>query len=164
MTTLQERMAEVFPHPTVRGLQAEIAKLCDVKPASVSAWFKNPEKVASISRTNAEKLCTHFKLKVSPAWLAEGLLPKFKSASAGEGETVPSGAPAVVTTAPSPAEPTLGQTLAQLGQELERASPQTRAAVADLLSRYAQNPAQGQSLAQAIEMLVRSDTDKKADV
>lgn len=86
MTTLQERMAEVFPPPAARGLQAEIAKLCDVKPASVSAWFKNPEKVASISRTNAEKLCTHFKLKVSPAWLAEGLLPKFKSASAGEGE------------------------------------------------------------------------------
>lgn len=76
MTTLQERMAEVFPPPTVRGLQAEIAKLCDVKPASVSAWFKNPEKVASISRTNAEKLCSHFKLKVSPAWLAEGLPPK----------------------------------------------------------------------------------------
>lgn len=63
-----------------------------------------------------------------------------------------------------PAEMSLGQTLARLGQELGRASPQTRAAVADLLSRYAQNPAQGQSLAQAIEMLVRSDTDKKADV
>lgn len=62
-----------------------------------------------------------------------------------------------------PAEISLGQTLARLGQALERAQPQTRAAVADLLSRYAQDPAQGKSLAQAIEMLVQSDIDKKAD-
>ncbi len=88
MTTLQERMAEVFPHPIERGRQAEIAKLCDVKPASVSAWFKNPEKVTTISRTNAEKLCDHFKLKVNPAWLAEGLAPKF---STGEGQMLTRG-------------------------------------------------------------------------
>ena len=62
-----------------------------------------------------------------------------------------------------PAETSLGQTLARLGQALERAKPQTRAAVADLLSRYAQDPVQGKSLAQAIEMLVQSDIEKKAD-
>lgn len=63
----------------------------------------------------------------------------------------------------SSTEISLGKTLARLGQALERAKPQTRAAVADLLSRYAQDPAQGKSLAQAIEMLVQSDIDKKAD-
>lgn len=86
----------------------------------------------------------------------------------GEGEMLQRTTPdqAVPTTPSVSAASTkmsLGQTLARLGQELGRASPQTRAAVADLLSRYAQNPAQGQSLAQAIEMLVQSDTEKKAD-
>lgn len=76
MLTLQDRLNEVFPQPQPRGLQSEIALLCKVKPASVSAWFKLPDKVSSISRSNAETLCSHFNLKVSPAWLAEGVSPK----------------------------------------------------------------------------------------
>lgn len=78
MLTLQDRMTEVFPPPQPRGLQSEIASLCEVKPASVSAWFNLPEKVSSISRTNAEKLCNRFNLKVSPAWLAEGVGNKYQ--------------------------------------------------------------------------------------
>jgi len=76
MTTLQNRLAEVFPEPRHRGLKAEIAEVCGVKPASVSNWFGNPEKVATISRENAEKLIAHYKLKVAAAWLAEGKPPK----------------------------------------------------------------------------------------
>ena len=76
MTTLQERLLEVFPEPHERGLKAQIADVCKVAPASVSNWFGNPEKVATISRENAEKLISHYGLKVSPAWLAEGKPPK----------------------------------------------------------------------------------------
>jgi len=76
MSTLQERLSEVFPQPLARGIQAEIASLCKVKPASVSAWFNLPEKVSSISRSNAEALCRRFDLNVSAAWLAEGAGPK----------------------------------------------------------------------------------------
>lgn len=79
MKTLQERMAEVFPEPREWGLQARIAALCDTRAPSVSAWFNQPDKVTSISRANAETLCAHFGLRVSPAWLAEGLPPKMAS-------------------------------------------------------------------------------------
>lgn len=94
-------------------------------------------------------------LGVSPDWLAtgEGSMLHTSASDPGSASLAP----------PAPAEISLGQTLARLGQALERAQPQTRAAVADLLSRYAQDPAQGKSLAQAIEMLVQSDIDKKAD-
>lgn len=76
MTTLQKRLAELFPEPQPRGLKAEIAALCAVKASSVSNWFGNPEKVSTISRENAEKLIAHYQLDVLPAWLAEGKLPK----------------------------------------------------------------------------------------
>ncbi|GKT20051.1 helix-turn-helix transcriptional regulator [Acidovorax sp. SUPP2522] len=76
MTTLQSRLAEMFPDPKPRGLQAQIQRLCGVSAASVSNWFSNPEKVTTISRENAEKLVAEFRLSVSPAWLAEGKLPK----------------------------------------------------------------------------------------
>ena len=76
MSTLQERLLEVFPEPHERGLKARIAHVCKVAPASVSNWFGNPEKVTTISRENAEKLIATFELQVSPAWLAEGKLPK----------------------------------------------------------------------------------------
>lgn len=88
MNTLQSRLAELFPEPQARGLKAEIATLCGVKASSVSNWFGNPEKVATISRENAEKLIAHFGLKVAPAWLAEGKLPKHA------GDVVPAPAPA----------------------------------------------------------------------
>lgn len=80
MTTLQQRLMEVFPEPRQRGLKSEIAALCQVSAASVSNWFGNPEKVSTISRDNAEKLISRFGLDVSPAWLAEGKLPKKASA------------------------------------------------------------------------------------
>lgn len=76
MTTLQKRLAELFPEPQQRGLKAEIAALCAVKASSVSNWFGNPEKVSTISRENAEKLIARYQLDVLPAWLAEGKLPK----------------------------------------------------------------------------------------
>lgn len=50
-------------------------------PASVSNWFNNSEKVGTISRVNAEKICARYDLKVSPAWIAEGTLPKFSEAN-----------------------------------------------------------------------------------
>lgn len=76
MTTIQERLNEVFPPPIARGVMAAIAKECEVSRPTVSAWFNNAEKVATISRTNAEKICAKFGLTVSPAWLAEGIGPK----------------------------------------------------------------------------------------
>lgn len=81
MTTLQDRMAEAFKHLRVRGLYTDIARLCGVSVPSVTNWFSNPEKVSTISRANAEKLCTHYKLDVSPAWLAEGVLPKYAASN-----------------------------------------------------------------------------------
>ncbi|MDZ7863362.1 S24 family peptidase [Acidovorax sp.] len=77
MTTLQNRLAEMFPEPHPRGFKTGVASLCGVTPASVSNWFGNPEKVATISRENAEKLVSNYRLAVSPAWLAEGKGPKY---------------------------------------------------------------------------------------
>ncbi len=96
-------------------------------------------------------------LSISHDWLADGEGEMLQNTTSNQ--TVPT----TPNVSAASTEMSLGQTLARLGQELGRASPQTRAAVADLLSRYAQNPAQGQSLAQAIEMLVQSDTEKTAD-
>lgn len=76
MNRIQDRLQEVFPQPLERGVMANIAKKCDVSRPTVSAWFNNPEKVASISRTHAEIICAEYQLKVSPAWLAEGIGPK----------------------------------------------------------------------------------------
>ena len=90
MNTLQERLQEVFPPPMARGVMAEIARLCEVSRPTVSAWFANPEKVQTISRSNAEKICKNFSLLVSPAWLAENLGPKYLSeAAANSPATVP---------------------------------------------------------------------------
>lgn len=81
MTTLQDRFAQIFPAPRRRGLVTEIANLCGVNKASVSQWFNQPDKVSTINRTNAERICAHFRLDVSPTWLAEGTLPKTASLS-----------------------------------------------------------------------------------
>ncbi|CAN7704818.1 hypothetical protein LJR066_005726 [Acidovorax sp. LjRoot66] len=100
MTTLQSRLAEVFPEPQERGFKTQVANLCGVTPASVSNWFGNAEKVQTISRENAERLCGHYMLKVSPAWLAEGREPKFapEPPHPVEGKRSPrdSGAPTVI--------------------------------------------------------------------
>lgn len=73
MKNIQERLSEIFPPPLERGFMARIAEACDVSRPTVSAWFNNPEKVISISRTNAEKICAAFAPHISPAWLAEGI-------------------------------------------------------------------------------------------
>lgn len=88
MSTLQSRLGECFPLPRARGLNTEIAKLCGVAGPSVTNWFNNPEKVSTISRSNAEKLCARYKLDVSPAWLAEGLLPKYAASNVSPGPDV----------------------------------------------------------------------------
>ena len=72
MSTIQERLASVFPLPRRRGLQAEIGRLCSVSGATVTAWFTMPEKVTGISRSHAELICREFDLDISPLWLAEG--------------------------------------------------------------------------------------------
>lgn len=77
LPSLQNRLAEVFPSPHARGLMARIAELCEVSRPTVSAWFNNPEKVATMSRQNAEKICAKFHPDISPAWLAEGLGNKY---------------------------------------------------------------------------------------
>lgn len=73
MKTIQERLNEIFPPPLERGFMARIAEVCDVSRPTVSAWFNTPEKVVTISRTNAEKICAAFAKDISPAWLAEGI-------------------------------------------------------------------------------------------
>ncbi len=84
---------------------------------------------------------------VSAHWLATG-----------EGDMLPAkwGSGTLETTEPA-ARAELGTTLSNLGEALMRASPQTRAAVADLLGRYAQDPASSQSLLPAIQMLIEAD-------
>lgn len=77
MSTLQTRLNEVLPPPLARGTMAKIAKLCEVSRPTVSAWFNNPEKVTSISRTSAEKICAVYAPGISPAWLAEGRGTKY---------------------------------------------------------------------------------------
>lgn len=73
---LQQRMAVAFPPPHRRGLYADIARLCEVSAPTVTAWFNKPEKVGTIERANAEKLCAAFSLEIAPEWLAEGTGPQ----------------------------------------------------------------------------------------
>lgn len=91
MKTLQERMALAFPLPHKWGLFAEIARLCGVSSPTVTAWFNKPEKVATLERANAEKLCQAYGLKYSPRWLAEGEGPMLVAAAAHEESNVSEG-------------------------------------------------------------------------
>ncbi|SCC93122.1 hypothetical protein THIX_30350 [Thiomonas sp. X19] len=52
---------------------------------------------------------------------------------------------------------TLAALMDELGDRLQHATPSTRKAVADLLSTYALNPAEGRNIAQAIVMLIEND-------
>lgn len=138
MLTLQDRMNEVFPQPQHRGLQAKIASLCKVRPASVSAWFNLPEKVSSISRANAETLCSHFDLKVTAAWLAEGVGDKYSTTT-----QKPVDGPVYLTGVQPPASAEnagLTHTLNSLADQLAQLEPATRAAAGGLLSALAQQP------------------------
>lgn len=76
METLQDRLREVVPDPELRGIQADIARLCSVSAPTVSNWFHRPEKVSTISRNHAELICDRYNPEISPAWLADGTLPK----------------------------------------------------------------------------------------
>ena len=73
--TLQERLRVLFPEED-RGRQAEIARLCGVKPASVSAWFKNEAKTKTLNLRYAQIICARFAPHISPYWLSDGTLPK----------------------------------------------------------------------------------------
>lgn len=75
MPPLQKRLLLLFPPPHRRGLQADIARLCGVSAPTVNAWFNKPEKVSTIDRANAEKICGAYAAGVSPSWLAEGVGP-----------------------------------------------------------------------------------------
>lgn len=93
MTTLQERMAFVFADrmqggKPERGLQAEIVELCKVSRPTVSAWFNNEEKVATMDRTYADKICARYRPDVSPAWLADDLPPKMLQGAVSARENV----------------------------------------------------------------------------
>lgn len=88
---LQERLASVFPDPLPRGLMAEIAEVCSVSRPTVSNWFNNPEKVATISRKHAELLNGHFHLGVSIPWLAEGEGKRVDSTRPSTGPLPPAG-------------------------------------------------------------------------
>lgn len=78
---LQQRMTVAFPPPHRRGLYADIARLCEVSAPTVTAWFNKPEKVGTIERANAEKLCAAYGLELSPEWLAEGTGPQISHAA-----------------------------------------------------------------------------------
>ena len=101
MSQIQDRLAEIFPKPHKRGLQADIARACGVRPPSVSAWFNDREKVQSIERKYAEAICAEYHLDVEPAWLAEGKLPKHKKAQHANG----AGEPSNVRDGPKPRRP-----------------------------------------------------------
>ncbi len=85
METLQDRLKECFGYPLKHGLKQEISRLCGVSAPSVTNWFGNPEKVSTISRRNAEIICNHYKLEVSPIWLAEGTAPKYANSNISAG-------------------------------------------------------------------------------
>lgn len=78
MMTLQDRLHEVFPSAD-RGLQAELARLCKVQPASVNAWFNNGAKAKRLNLRYAQMICAHYAPNISPDWLSDGTLPKLVS-------------------------------------------------------------------------------------
>lgn len=63
-------------------------------------------------------------------------------------------APVTLQTSSDP--PTVAATLQRLGDLLQEADPKTRDMVAQLLMRYAQDPADGARIAQAIELLLQA--------
>lgn len=78
MSTLQERLGEVFPAATrKRGLQADLHRLTGKARPSIANWFNRPERVNSIERSVAEVICAEYFPEISPTWLAEGVGPKY---------------------------------------------------------------------------------------
>lgn len=78
--TLQERMGDVFPDED-RGLYAQIARSCGVKPSSVHAWFKNEAKTKQLNLRYARIICTQFAPHINPDWLSDGTPPRLAQRS-----------------------------------------------------------------------------------
>lgn len=125
---------------------AEVAKVTQGTIANIESGLRrNPRELIAIARA----------VRLEPLWLKEGTGPRESAnVQTTEGSGV-AGAPNTDET--SAPKPTVASTLNNLGELLQQASPKTRAAVADLLGRYAQDPATGRSLAQAIEVLIKAD-------
>ncbi len=113
----------------------EMAAYCEVTPGAVSNWFSTG-RISKVKLARAAIL-----LKTDLAELISG----DENASKAE----------------APQAPTLAATLERLGSLLEQADAKTRDAVAGLLLRYAQDPADGKRLAQAIEVLL-TDPGRKS--
>lgn len=133
MNTLQERLAFVLPGPHQRGFYKEVADLCEVSGPTVTAWFKKPEKVATISRANAEKLCCKYRLQVQPQWLAEGTGPRDLT---NDQPYAQSTEPAKV----SPSAPTLPEALALVAAALSSVPAEKRQTLLGVLTTYASDP------------------------
>lgn len=152
MNTLQERLAFALPGPHHRGFYKEVASLCEVSGPTVTAWFKKPEKVATISRANAEKLCCKYQLQVQPQWLAEGTGPRDLINDQPHAQSTE---PAKV----SPSASTLPEALALVATALSSATPEKRRALLEVLVAYAANPqAEGGSLSYLQAELEKSAT------
>jgi hypothetical protein len=146
----KDRLRALIDGKPYAGNQAEFGRKTGLTKARITQLLSPDE---PFGERAAESLCS--KLELPPRWFEQGH-------STGAGEMLSAGGRAEASNA-TPAEPAgLGATLANLGELLSRTSPQTRAAVADLLGRYAQDPDSSQSLAQAIELLVKADQSKKA--
>ena len=120
--------------------EEEFGKLFDVSRGTIQQW----EKEGGTAPNRKRQPLVAKVLGISVATLM-----------AEDSNESPTNEPVGKTTAP-----TLADTLSRLGELLERASPKTRAVVADLLGRYAQDPINGHSIAQAIELLVNAETGK----
>lgn len=156
--TLQERLADVFPPPHERGLQARLARACGVSRPTVSAWFNNPDKVASISREHAEIICAEMGLEVSPAWLAEGKKPK--SSRAGLGQTTPILAGQPLTTLP--AFPDIHYLISNLGQRLRTLTKSQREVALSILHGLVEEPLKADHWAAMLEVLLGGENNSPA--
>lgn len=145
MSSLAERIEELTAGMS-RGWQVKLAAACNIKPPSVSDWVTG--KTLTIDGQNLLAAAAFF--RVEPKWLQSGKGRKWSA------ENGSAGAAEIARTTVADTL-TIAETLERLGDLLMRANPKTRAAVADLLARYAQDPSSGRSIAKAIEMLVQAD-------
>lgn len=143
--TLQERMKEAFPPPQPRGLQAHIARVCEVKGATVSAWFNKPDKVSGLSRKHAEILCRTFDLSFSPQWLAEGSGPKLEL---NKSEPHRTGVIEIAKT------PSMAEAVRALALYLEGADEKQRSTAAVLLTSLASRPETADAVAKGLQAIL----------
>ena len=148
MNTYGERLAEALT--VAKKNRKDLADAMDISVQAIGDAIRG--KTAAFTAENNAKAAKL--LKVNPNWLA-GMDEEMALPSADGVSNVQS---ALTNTTPS-----LAVTLAHLGELLQRASPKTRAVVADLLGRYAQDPINGKSIAQAIELLINAEAGEKRD-